>query len=78
MRLFLRHFRELVLAGHVYVAMPPLYRIDVGKEVFYALDDSERKGILDRIEAEKMRGKVTVTRFKGLGEMNPRNCAIPR
>jgi len=69
--LFLRHFRELVLAGHVYVAMPPLYRIDVGKEVFYALDDSERKGILDRVEAEKMRGKVSVTRFKGLGEMNP-------
>ena len=69
--LFLRHFRELVLAGHVYVAMPPLYRIDVGKDVFYALDDSERKGILDRIEAEKLRGKVTVTRFKGLGEMNP-------
>ncbi|MDH3545651.1 MAG: toprim domain-containing protein, partial [Gammaproteobacteria bacterium] len=69
--LFLRHFREVVLAGHVYVAMPPLYRIDVGKEVFYALDDSERKGILDRIEAEKLKGKVTVTRFKGLGEMNP-------
>lgn len=69
--LFLRHFREIVLAGHVYVAMPPLFRIDVGKEVFYALDDSERKGILDRIEAEKMRGKVSVTRFKGLGEMNP-------
>ncbi|MDX2413098.1 MAG: DNA topoisomerase IV subunit B [Woeseiaceae bacterium] len=69
--LFLRHFRELVLAGHVYVAMPPLYRIDVGKQVFYALDDSERKGILDRIEAERLRGKVTVTRFKGLGEMNP-------
>ncbi|NIA27735.1 MAG: DNA topoisomerase IV subunit B [Desulfobulbaceae bacterium] len=69
--LFLRHFRELVLAGHVYVAMPPLYRVDVGKQVFYALDDSERKGILDRIEAEKLRGKVTVTRFKGLGEMNP-------
>jgi len=69
--LFLRHFRELVLAGHIYVAMPPLYRIDVGKDVFYALDDSEQKGILDRIEAEKLRGKVTVTRFKGLGEMNP-------
>ena len=69
--LFLRHFRELVLAGHVYVAMPPLFRVDVGKEVFYALDDSELKGILDRIEAEKLRGKVTVTRFKGLGEMNP-------
>ncbi len=70
--LFLRHFRELVLAGHVYVAMPPLYRVDVGKEVFYALDDSERKGILDRIEADKLKGKVTETRFKGLGEMNPR------
>ncbi len=69
--LFLRHFRELVLAGHVYVAMPPLYRIDVGKQVFYALDDSERQGVLDRIEAEKMKGKVTVTRFKGLGEMSP-------
>jgi topoisomerase-4 subunit B len=69
--LFLRHFREMVLAGHIYVAMPPLYRIDVGKDVFYALDDSEQKGILDRIEAEKLRGKVTVTRFKGLGEMNP-------
>lgn len=69
--LFLRHFRELVLAGHVYVAMPPLYRIDVGKEVYYALDDSERQGILDRIDAEKIKGKVTVTRFKGLGEMSP-------
>ncbi len=69
--LFLRHFRELILAGHVYVAMPPLYRIDVGKEVFYALDEGERKGILDRIEAEKKKGKITVTRFKGLGEMDP-------
>ncbi len=69
--LFLRHFRELVLAGHVYVAMPPLYRVDVGKDVYYALDDSELKGIQDRIEAEKRRGKLTVTRFKGLGEMNP-------
>ena len=69
--LFLRHFRELVLGGHVYVAMPPLYRIDVGKAVYYALDESERKGILDRIEAEKKRGKLAVTRFKGLGEMNP-------
>ena len=69
--LFLRHFRELVLAGHVYVAMPPLYRIDAGKEVFYALDDAERKGILDRIAAENIKGKVGVTRFKGLGEMSP-------
>jgi len=69
--LFLRHFRELVMAGHVYVAMPPLYRIDVGKEVHYALDDSEQQGILDRIAAEKIKGKVSVTRFKGLGEMSP-------
>ncbi len=69
--LFLRHFSLLVKEGHVYVAMPPLYRVDVGKEMFYALDDAERQGILDRIEAEKKKGKVSVTRFKGLGEMNP-------
>lgn len=69
--LFLRHFRRLVEEGHVYVAMPPLYRIDVGKQVFYALDDSEKQGILDRIDAEKLRGKVSIQRFKGLGEMNP-------
>ncbi|MCC5880815.1 MAG: DNA topoisomerase IV subunit B [Idiomarina sp.] len=69
--LFMKHFRPLVEAGHVYVAMPPLYRVDVGKEVFYALDESEKQGILDRIEAEKKRGKVNVQRFKGLGEMNP-------
>ena len=69
--LFVRHFRPLVAAGHVYVAMPPLFRIDVGKAVFYALDEQEKQGVLDRIEAEKMSGKVQVTRFKGLGEMNP-------
>lgn len=69
--LFVRHFPRLVEAGHIYVAMPPLYRIDVGKEVFYALDEAERQGTLDRIEAEKKRGKIMVTRFKGLGEMNP-------
>ncbi len=69
--LFLRHFRTLVQAGHVYVAMPPLYRIDVGKQVFYALDDAEKQGVLDRIAAEKIKGKVSVQRFKGLGEMNP-------
>ncbi|MDG1206114.1 MAG: DNA topoisomerase IV subunit B [Pseudomonadales bacterium] len=69
--LFLRHFPLLVKHGHVYVAMPPLYRIDVGKEVFYALDESERQGILDLIAAEKKKGKVSVQRFKGLGEMNP-------
>jgi len=69
--LFLKHFPSLVEKGHVYVAMPPLYRIDVGKQVFYALDDAERQGVLDRIQAEKLRGKVSVQRFKGLGEMNP-------
>ena len=69
--LFLRHFRPLVEAGHVYVAMPPLYRIDAGKEVFYALDAAEKQGVLDRITAEKLKGKVMVQRFKGLGEMNP-------
>ncbi len=69
--LFLRHFQPLVEKGHVYVAKPPLYRIDVAKDKFYALDEAERDGILDRISAEKRKGKVTVTRFKGLGEMNP-------
>jgi topoisomerase-4 subunit B len=69
--LFLKHFGPLVEAGHVFVAMPPLYRIDVGKEVHYALDESERDVIMDRIEAEKKGAKITVTRFKGLGEMNP-------
>jgi len=69
--LFVKHFRALVNEGHVYVAMPPLYRIDVGKEVFYALDEDEKTGVLARIEAEKKRGKVNVQRFKGLGEMNP-------
>jgi topoisomerase-4 subunit B len=69
--LFVRHFPALVRDGHVHVAMPPLYRIDVGKQVYYALDDAERAGVLDRIEAEGLRGKVAVTRFKGLGEMSP-------
>ena len=69
--LFMRHFAPLVENGHVYVAMPPLYRIDVGKEVFYALDDDEKRGTLDRIAAEKRKSKVNVQRFKGLGEMNP-------
>jgi topoisomerase-4 subunit B len=69
--LFVKHYPALVNAGHVYVAMPPLYRIDVGKEVFYALDEAERRGILDLIAAEKKKGKVSVQRFKGLGEMNP-------
>ncbi|HEU0306113.1 MAG TPA: DNA topoisomerase IV subunit B [Lysobacter sp.] len=69
--LFLKHFGPLVEAGHVFVAMPPLYRIDVGKEVHYALDQAERDLLMDRLEAEKKNGKITVTRFKGLGEMNP-------
>ncbi len=69
--LFLKHFPALVKAGHVFVAMPPLYRIDLGKEVYYALDESEKQGILDGLEAEKKSGKVSVQRFKGLGEMNP-------
>ena len=69
--LFVRHFRKLVEEGHVYVAMPPLYRIDVGKHVYYALDDGERQGIFARIEAEGIKGKVNTQRFKGLGEMNP-------
>jgi len=69
--LFVRHFPTLVKAGHIFIAMPPLYRIDIGKKVEYALDEEERDAILDRIEAEKLKGKVSVTRFKGLGEMNP-------
>ena len=69
--LFMKHFCPLVEAGHIHVAMPPLYRIDVGKEVYYALDDPERDGKLDQILAEKKPGKVSVQRFKGLGEMNP-------
>ena len=69
--LFLRHFKPLVLGGHVHVAMPPLYRIDVNKDVYYALSEYEKQGVLDRIAAEKKKGKVNVQRFKGLGEMNP-------
>ncbi len=69
--LFVRHFRPLVEQGHVYVAMPPLYRIDVAKDVYYALDEREKEGILERIQAEKKKGKINVQRFKGLGEMNP-------
>ena len=69
--LFLMHFKPLVRAGHVHVAMPPLYRIDVGKEVYYALDDAEKEGVLDRIAAEGKRAQPSVQRFKGLGEMNP-------
>ncbi len=69
--LFLRHFRPLVTGGHVFVAMPPLYRIDAGKTVGYALDDAERDAFIARLVAEKNRAKPVVTRFKGLGEMSP-------
>ena len=69
--LFLRHYSPLIAAGHIYVAMPPLFRVDIGKDVFYAHDEAEKQGILDRIAAEKKKGKIQVTRFKGLGEMNP-------
>lgn len=69
--LFVRHFRALVEAGHLYVAMPPLYRIDQAKQVFYALDDAEHDQIIAKIKAEKANAKINVQRFKGLGEMNP-------
>ena len=69
--LFLRHFRKLVEDGHIYVSMPPLYRIDVGKEVFYALDETEKEAMLAGLEKKKPGTKKTVTRFKGLGEMSP-------
>jgi topoisomerase-4 subunit B len=69
--LFLKHFRPLVEAGHVYIAMPPLFRVDAGKHVSYALDEAELQGIKDRLSAEGNRAKIQVTRFKGLGEMNP-------
>jgi len=69
--LFVRHFPALVHAGHVFVAMPPLFRVDVGKQVFYCLDEEEKRILLERIEREKIKGAVSTTRFKGLGEMNP-------
>ncbi len=69
--LFLQHFQKLVEKGHVYIAMPPLYRIDAGKDVFYVLDQEECQGVLDQLKAEDKAGNATITRFKGLGEMNP-------
>ena len=69
--LFLKHFPSLVRAGHVFVAMPPLFRIDLGKQVFYALDEDEKRGVLEKLAREKAKGQPSVTRFKGLGEMNP-------
>lgn len=69
--LFVRHFPELIRQGRLYVAMPPLYRIDVGQSVYYALDEEEKAGVLDRVQTSGARDKIQVTRFKGLGEMNP-------
>jgi topoisomerase-4 subunit B len=69
--LFLKHFRPLVKAGHIYVAMPPLYRVDIGQHVFYALDDDELQRVVERAKADNLKGKMMVQRFKGLGEMNP-------
>ncbi|MBR87877.1 MAG: DNA topoisomerase IV subunit B [Porticoccaceae bacterium] len=69
--LFVRHFRTLVTRGHVYVAMPPLFRIDVGKDVYYALDEGEKNSIIERVKKDQQRSKISVQRFKGLGEMNP-------
>ncbi len=69
--LFFKHFKPLLIEGHIYIAMPPLYRIDKGKEVHYALDDEEKQQIFERLAANKKSGKISVQRFKGLGEMNP-------
>jgi len=69
--LFLKHFPALVKKGHIFIAMPPLFRIDVGKEVFYALDEDEQTAVIKKIKRRKKHGKINVQRFKGLGEMNP-------
>lgn len=69
--LFLRHFKKIVAEGHIYVAMPPLFRIDIGKEVFYALDEKEKDSVLNKIKQENKKGSINIQRFKGLGEMNP-------
>ena len=69
--LFLRHFKPLILAGHIYVAMPPLFRIDCAKEVFYALDEAEKDSIIKKLKLKKGKPKIEIQRFKGLGEMNP-------
>ena len=69
--LFLRHYKPLVLSGHIYVAMPPLFRIDCAKEVFYALDEEEKDSIVKKLKTKAGKPKVDIQRFKGLGEMNP-------
>ncbi|MCU0753858.1 MAG: toprim domain-containing protein, partial [Xanthomonadales bacterium] len=70
--LFVRHFPAMVRAGHLFVAMPPLFRVDVGKQTWYCLDEAEKNALLDRLVREKVRGTPNVLRFKGLGEMNPK------
>ena len=69
--LFLKHFRPLVEAGRVYVAQPPLFRIDQGKDIYYALDESEKESIVKKLSTQNKKTKVEIQRFKGLGEMNP-------
>ena len=69
--LFLRHYKPLILAGHIYVAMPPLFRIDCAKEVFYALDEDEKDSIVKKLKSKAGKPKIDIQRFKGLGEMNP-------
>ena len=69
--LFLRHFSNLVKNGHIFIAMPPLFRIDAGNDIFYAFDEQEKKSIFKRIKWKKKSAKINVQRFKGLGEMNP-------
>ena len=69
--LFLRHYKNLVTSGKIFVSMPPLYRIDAAKEVFYALDENEKESIVKKIKKQNSKIKIDIQRFKGLGEMNP-------
>ena len=69
--LFLRHYKSLVQEGRIYISMPPLYRIDCGKDVLYALDDKQREEIVSNFKGKKGKAKINIQRFKGLGEMNP-------
>ena len=69
--LFLRHYKPLVQEGRIYISMPPLYRIDCGKDVLYALDDAQKEAIVKDFKSKKGKPKINIQRFKGLGEMNP-------